>query len=166
MEDSKKHFLIIKICIGICLFICADAYFVPLKKSIQIIVDKTYVENRSRRTRYKTFTITTRSRTFDATPTFYHDVSVGDTINIFCSFITQSIQKASLVNGYNDYQYSIGFVRTGSGVIFTSIIFLGLLIFHIFYFDIKYLRGRLNLLISLLIFTLLLFFFHVEKVFF
>jgi hypothetical protein len=160
LNDSKIHFIIIRSCIFICAFIYLDSYVIPLKDSTEIIKDKNYYENKTRRSKFKTYYIETTNKKFDASESFYNYSTVADTVILHSSPITRSIQKASVIRGEYSYSFEIGYVRTSTSFIYISVLLIILILFHIFYFSIKWPPGRRNLLITVIIGTLLVFFFH------
>jgi hypothetical protein len=160
LKVSKIHFIVIKACILICAFIYLDSYVIPLKDSTEVINDKRYFVNHSRRTKYKTYYIKTTNRKFDATESFYNFTIISDSVILHSSPITRSIQKASVIKGDYIYTFEIGYLRAATGFIYIPVVLVILILFHIFYFSIKWPPGRRNLLITVIIATLLLFFYH------
>lgn len=142
-----------------------DSYLIPLKSTTEVIKDKKYFYNKGRNSSVTTYYVETSTRKVDVTASFYNSTSIGDTVNLLSSPITRSIQKVIIKQGSYLYRFEIGYIRASFGIIYVPIVLLVLILFHIFYYSIKYLPGRRNLMIASLIATLIAFFFHLGLTF-
>lgn len=112
------------------------------------------------------YNIKTTTRNFDATADLYHFTALFDTVLLHYSPITRSIQKITATRENERCTFETGYIRNYSGSFFVPALLLVLVLYHIFYYNILYLRGRRDLLYALIIGTVIVFMFHIGIVIF
>ena len=162
VNDFKIKYIISSTCIAICLFIITDAYFIPLQGSLEVIKDKQTFEMKSRRRRHFNYHIETDKRSFDPNKSLYLNTRINDTIHVFFSPISKTVQQVQTWDQERTYTYSVGFMRNLSGLITISIFLIILISTHVYYFILKRKESRKQMTLFSIIIVLILLFTHLE----
>jgi hypothetical protein len=162
ITNAKWHFITARICIFLCCFMYADSYIVPLYTSNVALTEKNTYRYRTRKSHGITYQFKTSGPAFDATAALYNSTSVDDTLVLYRSLITGTIQKAGVPRADGDLIFETGFIRAHNGRVFVPVVLLGLVLYHIFYYSIIYTYGRRNLLLAMLAATIILFLFYLD----
>jgi hypothetical protein len=134
-----------------------DTYLIPLKVSIEF-VQGMKISHYHRKS--YTYSVRTNKGEFDITTSLFNALSIGDTLKVLRSSLTNVPQKACLERGDNAFTYAIGFLYGSSGLIFVPLVLLGTILVRGFYKSINNLKGRRNLTFAVFIISLIQLFFY------
>lgn len=110
-----------------------------------------------------TYTIKTDKRQFDTYPELYEAIEIGDTINTVSSKLTNSLQKVMLRGDQGIWIYRDGYLTVFFGMFAVPVIFIGSVIFLVFYRRLNNLEGRKRMTFTILTVTLLQLFFYLNN---
>jgi hypothetical protein len=165
VDIEKFHKLILFFSLGCLLFIALDAFVFPRKQVVEIVQDKASYSHRRRLTSPVTHTyiIKTDKRQFDTYQELYEAIEIGDTINTVSSKLTNSLQEVMLRGDPGIWIYKEGYLTVFFGMFAVPIIFLGSVVFLIFYRRLNNLEGRKRLTFAILICTIIQLLFYLNN---
>jgi hypothetical protein len=146
----------------ICVFIYADCTIIPQKGRDEIIQKKNKYRVPSKRGRSNRYNheIKTNKSTHDVTPFAYNSISENDSIKIYYSVVSHSIQKVEIKQEVGKLIIQNNYLNVGLGFIFILVVGIGSIIAQLVYNHLPYEESKRNLTYFVLILALLLFFFH------
>lgn len=148
--------------LGICLFMLAETYLLPLDTSKGVVITKT--ERTLSRLRVAIFRIQTKKNLITVPAMAYNHIMENDTIEIGRSLITHTIQKIAVYKKSNDNSWRIGFISLGGLDYLVLLVITHILYLGVFYKKLKTAEKRrdLTIFISFLSVLFLLFCFLFE----
>jgi hypothetical protein len=142
MNKSRWHFRLLIIPFLICLFIFYDAQLAPqtVREEFIRLLDEKRPSTAGRS--YRFHYIETSEGYFSVPEELYGHVSVGDTLLITRSSLTDIRQGAILNRNGNGYYYGLGLVHSGNGSFLLPALFIATILVRILYRRISNLQGR------------------------
>ena len=98
MKEQKLTKIVMLIALFICVFIIVDCYFIPQKERTEIVQQKNKYKAQSPGKRSNSINneIITNKSKHDVTDTLYNAIAEKDTVQIFYSTVSHSIQKIKI----------------------------------------------------------------------
>jgi hypothetical protein len=164
LSKEKFHRLVLFISLLLCVFIYADCTFIPQKGRDEIVQNKNKYNIPNKRGgsgRYN-YEIKTNKSTHDVTAFVYNSVSENDTIKLYYSAVTHSIQKVEIKQDVGKLIIQNNYLNVSTGYIFLWVIGIGSIIAQLVYSYLPYEVSKRNLSYLVLITTLVAFLFHIR----
>ncbi len=160
MNFKENTYLLAFISFGLCLLMLTDAHITPTKKNYEVI------ENLTERLRFSrksasTYHLKTNKSKCLISYNLFSVLSIGDTICLYRSIITNAKIRIAHKNGNKIYSYNLCSASETDGTILIVLITTGNLMLLFFYRKLKNVSGRTNLVILAFLITALLFYNHV-----
>lgn len=146
----------------LCVVMLSDAMFVPSTKKVEIITN--FKESISGNSEYyfHNYSIVTINGEYDIRTELYSKLSIGDSISIFRSVLTNAKQRIEGKNLNMIYSNNLGFSRELIGIIFLCIMSCITILSMLFYEKVTYEPARENGTFFILIVVVPFFYFHLQ----
>jgi hypothetical protein len=135
MSAEKFHRIIMFFSLFICVFIYADCTIIPQTSRDEIVekINKYRKPSKSGRSNSYNYEVKTNKSTHDVTPFVYNSVSENDTIKLYYSVVTHSIQKVEIKQDIGKLIIQNNYLNVGFGFSFLLIVGIGSIIAQLVY---------------------------------
>lgn len=137
-----------------------ETYGLPRRSRNEVVLSEYISSYRST----KLYRLQGSERNYSVGGQLYNNVSIGDTIEVYSSPITNAPQEIG-VRRSNLATYKEGYLTFGSGAIFAPITIIGILVILLMLKKMNGAQGKLgkrNLTLAMFVITLLHFFFYLD----
>lgn len=162
MTSKKLHYSFLSISLIFSVLMVSDATFVPSKKQVEVVTNFKERISGTGEYYFHNYSVVTFKGEYDIRNELYSKISIGDSICIYRSIITNAKQKIECNFKGIIYSNNLGFSREVVGTVFLCIMICIILSVMFFYEKIDYQPARSNVTFFLIISVFLFFYFHFQ----